>query len=328
MDAVFSRRKLIEPKALRGLMQRSDLRGTVQAGSHFGAIFLTGALLAAVWGSWWAVPVFVVHGTLLNFLYAGQHELSHNTPFKTKALNEWVGRVIGFLMLYPRDFDQIQHHAHHQFTQNWEKDGELVRQPYTLTSYLLWFFGPTYWYSRVARIVRLARGIVVEPYIRPDQEPLVVREARVHAALYGLIAVVSVAAGSWVVVMFWLAPMVLMKPIHQLQNTIEHLGLSHEDDILKNTRSTDTNAVLRWMCWNMQYHTAHHSFPSVPFWKLRMLNDTIETRIGHEVHRMGYIEFQIEVIRKLMGGKTEADYPHDEVWIARGPKGVGQMVVD
>ena len=328
MDEVFSRRKLIEPQALRAMMQRSDMRGAVQAGSHFGAILLTGALLAATWGSWWAVPVFIIHGTLINFLYAGQHELSHGTPFKTKALNEWVGRLIGFLMLYPRDFDKIQHHAHHQHTQDWEKDGELVRQPYTLRSYLMWVLGPTYWYSRVARIVRLARGYVVEPYIAPHQEATVIREARVHAVLYAVILAVSLAMQSWAAVIFWLAPMLLTKPIHQLQNTIEHLGLSHEDDILNNTRSTDTNAVLRWMCWNMQYHTAHHSFPSVPFWKLRALNDTIEGRIGHEVHRMGYIEFQVELIKKLTGGKSEADYPYDEVWIARGPKGVGQMVVD
>ena len=30
---------------------------------------------------------------------------------------------------------------------------------------------------------------------------------------------------------------------------------------------------------------------------------------------MGYLEFQWQVIRALMGGKTEADYPSHEVWI-------------
>ncbi|MEL7088794.1 MAG: hypothetical protein AAGL98_10200, partial [Planctomycetota bacterium] len=35
--------------------------------------------------------------------------------------------------------------------------------------------------------------------------------------------------GSWL----WLLPMLLTKPIHQLQNTIEHLGLSHEPDIMQ-----------------------------------------------------------------------------------------------
>jgi len=48
-----------------------------------------------------------------------------------------------------------------------------------------------------------------------------------------------------------------MKCVHQLQNTIEHLGLPHEDNVLVNTRSTRTNALMRWLGWQMQYHTAH-----------------------------------------------------------------------
>lgn len=109
---------------------------------------------------------------------------------------------------------------------------------------------------------------------------------------------ISLYLESWAVVTFWLFPMLLTKPVHQLQNTIEHLGLSHEADILNNTRSTRTNALMRWLCWQMPYHTAHHSYPSVPFWQLRKLNDKIEAIAG-PVHRMGWIEFQIEVIRKL-----------------------------
>ena len=30
------------------------------------------------------------------------------------------------------------HFAHHTHTQSWEKDGELVREPYTLGTHLLW----------------------------------------------------------------------------------------------------------------------------------------------------------------------------------------------
>ncbi len=321
MDAEFSRRKLLERDQLRALYERSDLRGLVQAGSHVGAVLLTGFILWQTWGSWWAVPAFIAHGILLNFLYAGQHELSHGTVFKSKWLNEWLGRAIGFTMMYPRDFDKIQHFAHHQYTQNWEKDGELVREPYTLGSYLLWFFGPTYWYSRIRRIIRFAFGTVTEPYIFKAQHELVIKEARWHLLGYALIAALSMYFQSWAAVLLWLAPMMTLKFVHQLQNTIEHLGLSHEDNTLVNTRSTDTNALMRWMCWQMQYHTAHHTFPSVPFWKLRELNDQIEGKLGHEVNRMGYIEFQLELIRKLSGGKSEADYPMNEVWITRQPNG-------
>ncbi len=320
MDATFSRRRLISPERLRALVQRSDLRGALQLGSHVAALAVTGTLLWTFWGSWIAVPMFMLHGVLLNFLYAGQHELSHGTVFRSKWPNEVFGRVIGFLMIFPRNFDKIQHWAHHQHTQNWEKDGELVREPYTLRTYLLWFWGVSYWQTRVTRIARFCRGIVLEPYIRQEDQALVIREGRIHAALYAAIAVLSIAAGSWAAVILWLAPMVVMKPVHQLQNTIEHLGLSHKDDILENTRSTRTNAVMRWLCWQMPYHTAHHTFPSVPFWQLRNLDQEIRSS-GAKPHQMGWIEFQIEVIRKLRS-KSEADYPYDEVWII--PQGNGR----
>lgn len=320
MDATFSRRRLIAPDRLRKLMQRSDLRGSLQLGSHLGALAATGGLLWATWGSLWAVPLFMIHGVLINFLYAGQHELSHGTVFATKGINVLFGRIFGFVLIYPRDFDKIQHWAHHQHTQNWEKDGELVREPYTLRTYLLWFWGLTYWQTRVTRIVRFCRGVVVEPYIRPGEHALVIREARIHAALYAMIAVISLAAGSWAAIILWLAPMVVMKPVHQLQNTIEHLGLSHKDDILENTRSTRTNALMRWLCWQMPYHTAHHTFPSVPFWQLSEL-DAEMRKSGATPHAMGWIEFQIEVLRKL-SAKSEDEYPYDEVWIV--PRGGGR----
>ncbi len=315
MDGTFLRGRIVEAARLRALMQRSDLAGALQAGSHFGALALTGWGLWAAWGTWAAVPFFLAHGVLLNYLYAGQHELSHGTPFATKWVNVALGRLIGFLMLYPRDFDQIQHFAHHQWTQDWARDGELVREPYTLWTYLLWLLGPSYWWSRVARLVRLSRGMVVEPYIRPHDAPKVIREARWHMAGYAAIASVSVATGSWAAVILWLAPMIAMKIVHQLQNTIEHLGMEHSGDILENTRSTRTNAVMRWLGWNMQYHTAHHAFPSVPFHRLKELNRAMTEGAGKPAWSMGYLEFQVAVIGKLLGGRSEADYPETEVWI-------------
>ncbi|MGR3466267.1 MAG: fatty acid desaturase [Shimia sp.] len=313
MDAVFSRRKVLTPEELRSLNQRSDLRGAVQMGSHLGAIAVVGWLHAMALGTWWVLATGLALGVLINFLYAAQHELSHATVFATRKLNEWFGRAIGFVMIFPRDFDQIMHFAHHSHTQNWERDGELVREPYTLTTYLLWLSGVTYWRNRVVGVIRRARGIIVEPYIRTEEEAKVIRESRIHLAGYALIAALSVAFQSWAALIFWLIPMVLTKPIHQLQNTIEHLGLSHENDILENTRSTRTNALIRWLCWQMPYHTAHHAFPSVPFWKLRDLNAKLEDHAG-EVHRMGWIEFQIDVIRKL-SQRDESQWPMNEVWV-------------
>src|SRR6266446_4740538 len=165
VDEIFVRRDVIDPAKLRTLCVASNGAGAVQTLSHLGAIAVTGTLLWLWGGTWWAVPLFAVHGVLLNFLYAGQHELSHWTVFRTGWLNQWVGRVFGFVLFYPRTFDQIQHMAHHRFTQDWVRDGELARERYTMTSYLLWMSGVTYWYTRWRRVLRFSSGVITEPYL-------------------------------------------------------------------------------------------------------------------------------------------------------------------
>ena len=313
MQENFSRRELIEPSELRRLNEKSNYIGFFQLSSHLIAIFLIAVLHYKLIYSWWSLASGFALGVLVNFLYAGQHELSHGTVFKTFKLNEYFGRIIGFFMLFPRDFDQIMHFAHHKWTQDWEKDGELIREPFTIATYLLWFWGVTYWRNRIVGILRRARGVVIEPYINPSEYKKVILESRLHVLGYLIILILSLYFNSWAALTFWILPMLITKPIHQMQNTIEHLGLTHKKDILQNTRSTRTNFLMKWLCWQMPYHTAHHTFPSVPFWKLNELNSKIEKKSG-KVYSMGYFEFQIEVIKRLWQ-KDESQWPMNEVWV-------------
>lgn len=309
---------MLDAAALRGLCVRSDVRGALQTLSHLAAIVATGILLWLSRGTIWAIPVFVAYGVLINFLYAAQHELCHWTVFRTAWPNEWLGRLFGFVVFYPRTFDQIQHIAHHRFTQDWLRDGELARERYTLTSYLLWMSGLTYWYTRWRRIVRFSAGVISEPYLAASRHTELIREARTHLTGYALVAAASVATGSWAAVYFWLAPMLATKCVHQLQNTIEHLGLPHEANVLHNTRSTRTNALMRWLGWQMQYHTAHHAFPGVPFHQLPRLHAIIFTERGLAPPSMTYWGFQAAALRALAAGRTEADFPDGSTWISDG----------
>jgi fatty acid desaturase len=315
MDETFVRSSLIGPTVLRSLSQKSDWAGWAQLASHAAAIGATGCGLWLSLGTWWSVPLFMMHGILLNFLYAGQHEMSHWTVFKTRRLNEIVGRVIGFVVLYPRDFDQIQHFAHHRFTQEWDRDGELGRPRFTLATYLLNLLGPAYWFYRVRRLLRYSWGYVREPYVAGSRHADVIREARLHLAGYGAIAVLSVALQSWAAIIYWLAPLLTMKFVHQFQNMIEHIGMPHTDNIFENTRSTRTNPFMRWLCWNMQYHTAHHAFPGVPFHRLQELDQALFSDRGVEPPRMGYWEFQAGVIRALSQVGSEAEFADHEAWV-------------
>jgi len=315
VDEVFGRRDLIADARLKALSVKSDLRGSIRLGGHLAALGLTGTALVLAWGSIWALPAFIAHGILINFLYAGQHELSHWTVFRTKGLNEFFGRLFGFVLIYPRDFDQVQHFAHHRFTQDWQRDGELARAPFTLSSYVLWLLGISYWYTRVRRVLRFCCGVVTEPYVSASRKPELIREARWHLAGYGLIGAVSMVFRSTLALELWLLPMLLMKPVHQLQNSMEHLGLPHVDSITENTRSTRTNVLMRWLAWNMQYHTAHHAFPGVPCYRLRRLHEEIFVSQGRTPPTMSYLGFQRAALRALWHARSEADYPSELAWI-------------
>ena len=174
--------------------------------------------------------------------------------------------------------------------------------------------GIYYWRANVTTLFIYAAGRVDEPYIKGDAQVTVIREARLHLAGYVVIALASLATESSAAIFYWLAPMLLTKPAHQLQNLIEHVGLPHNDNIFENTRSTRTNAMMRWMCWDMQYHTAHHAFPSVPFYRLRELHRDLFIARGTQPPTMTYFGFQRAIIGALRV-KGEAAYPEEEAWI-------------
>jgi fatty acid desaturase len=303
MDDFLGRRHLIPPQRLRELTRRSDRAGAVQCAGHLGAIACTGWALLASWGSAWAAPVFILHGMLINYLFAAQHECNHYTAFETRWMNDVVNRITGFVLLYPRSYERWYHFEHHRHTQDWERDPELMgRSPYRLGDYLLYLLGPSYWWSLVQRLVLNAAGRDPGPWCTAAQRRHVRNEARWHLAGYAAVLLVSLAGSSWLAVQLWLAPMLSTKVLHQVQNITEHTGLSHEPDTVHNTRTIRTWAALRWMAWNMQYHTAHHTYPAVPFHRLPALHRELVQHLGYEPPLTGYLAFQRGFLATLLGG--------------------------
>ena len=305
MDGDFAARghARVDPRLLRDLTRKSDAAGALQLASHLLALGATGCGLWLTWGSWWGVPFFAVHGALLNWLYAAQHEASHGTVFRARRLNEWLGRFAGFVLLFPRDYDRWQHFCHHRHTQDPERDAELVYRSLYNGPYadLLSLVGVTYWLGLLAAMVRHAatgkRIPVSEYYLTDEQERRVVAEARWHLALYALAAAVSVAFETWALVVLWWAPMLATAWTHQPQNFIEHGGMPHTPDTWRNTRTVKTTAVMRWLSWRMVYHTAHHTYPGAPFHRLRELHDAIVAARGEEPVQSGYLAFLADLAR-------------------------------
>ncbi|WP_459615988.1 fatty acid desaturase [Bordetella sp. 2513F-2] len=277
----------VDAAALRGLMARSDGAGLRRAASHLGAIALVGWAIAAVqarYGLMWSLPLVLLQAPLVAFLFMPVHECAHKTVFRTRWLNVALGNLAAAAIVLPYEYYSLFHWDHHRYTQDPERDPELVgvRLPATPSGLALAFTGVVQLANRIRLHLRHAlTGRVTAPWIPPEKRGMIVREARLYFALYALLAIASVAAQSALLVWTWLVPLVLGQLLLRPYLYAEHTGCGRGRSAYDNTRTTCTNALMRWLAWNMPYHVEHHAYPAVPFHALPRLHVLVAPHIQH-----------------------------------------------
>ena len=284
-----------ERSAMRALAARSDRRGLAQLAGHLGALLVSGMLVAQALGSPWLLPAMLLHGVLLTFLFAPLHETIHRTAFRSRWLNDATAWLCGLALALPPASFRAFHLAHHRHTQDPAHDPELAEpKPDLRWTYLRHVSGLPYWWSCIASLARHACGRVDEPFVTARLRPAIVREARLYLAVYGLAVAVSISAGSTVLLTFWLIPALLGQPFLRCYLLAEHTGCPLVADMLRNTRTTRSLAVVRRLAWNMPYHAEHHALPFVPFHALPAAHRLLEQRI--EVQATGYIAVNRSIV--------------------------------
>jgi len=288
MDEVFVSGEPIDKRRLKALSRRSDAKGLFHLAAHFAALLFTGMLVLQAAGSLWLAPAMLLHGAVLIFLFAPLHETIHRTAFASRWLNDAVAWLCGAPLLLLPEYFRAFHFAHHRYTQDAARDPELAApKPRSRGEYLWRLTGLPIWREHIATILRHAAGRVEEPFIAPRQHPVVVRQARLFCALAVAVGVVSVATGSHAVLTLWLVPALLGQPFLRAYLLAEHTGCPLVPDMFENSRTTRSNALVRWLAWNMPYHTAHHAYPAVPFHALPAAHAVIADRV--KVRAPGYV---------------------------------------
>ena len=158
--------------------------------------------------------------------------------------------------------------------------------------------GIPYWRERLTTMLRHSRGRVPEPFIAPRKRRAIAREARCYVLLYFVVIAASVVVGSWAIALYWLVPALLGQPALRLFLLAEHGNCPPVADMLKNSRTTRSNALVRWFAWNMPYHAEHHAFPAIPFHALPALHAQCKPKPPHRV--AGYAAFHQEAIRRSL----------------------------
>ncbi len=298
MEESFAPAGTIDKKRLKALSARSDAKGLGRLAGHGAALALTASAVTLSRGSVWLAPALLGHGIVLAFLFAPLHETIHRTAFRSRWLNDAVAWFCGALLVLPPAYFRAFHFAHHRHTQDPANDPELaVPKPTSLGGYLRHVSGVPYWRERIATTLLHAAGRVSEPFIARSQGAAVVRDARVLLAIYGAVAVLSAAGESLGAAVYWLLPALLGQPFLRMYLLAEHAGCPLVPDMLANSRTTRSNAAVRWLAWNMPYHAEHHAYPAVPFHGLPEAHGLLGERISTQAS--GYLAVQREIIAGL-----------------------------
>jgi fatty acid desaturase len=265
--------RLIEPRDLKALSARSDLRGLVHLAGHLTAIAVAMALVVVARGHWAIWAAMALLGLLEVALFTPLHESTHRTPFRSLWLNRAIGWLAGFVLILPPEGFRLFHMAHHRHTQDPAQDPELIgAKPLTPGRYVWLLTGLPHWASESRALLETAAGRADQPWIPDASRASVVREARIYLALYSGLFVLAVATRSALPLLLWVIPVVLAQPVLRAVLLAEHNGCPKNGDRMANTRTTLAGRAFGLLFWNANLHIEHHYAPGVPFHALPRLH--------------------------------------------------------
>jgi fatty acid desaturase len=279
------------PSALfKSLHERSDFRAFVQTGGFLAIAAGTGTLAYWSWSHWsWPYTLLCVflHGMVSNFYINGMHELGHGTVFRTRALNAFFVRVVSFFGWNHPDMFNASHQRHHRYTLHPPDDQEVIL-PVTLTVKnfveqaicnprgLIWVVKYS-WRIAAGRIGSEGGWeAVCFPADQPQLRRAPVLWARCVLAGHISIALVSFYFGLWIIPVLVSCAPFIGGWLFFLCNNSQHVGRhDHVPDFRLCCRTILPNPVVRFLYWQMNYHTEHHMYAAVPCYNLKRLHEAI-----------------------------------------------------
>jgi fatty acid desaturase len=272
----------IPRKQLKALMKRKDGPAIRDTAIWIGALLVTGGLGVYFWGSWAAVPFFIVYGALYGSASDSRwHECGHGTAFKTRWMNDAVYQLACFMIMREPTVWRWSHTRHHTDTVIVGRDPEInVKRPPDFLAILLNIFALKNTLGMLRVLLVHAGGRLTaeeETYIPEMERQKVFGMARIYVAILAIVVVLSVGLHSWIPAMLVGLPTLYGSWLQLLYGITQHAGLSENVlDHRLNSRTIYMNPISRFMYWNMNYHVEHHMFPMVPYHALPALHEAMK----------------------------------------------------
>ena len=280
------------------LTELDDGPGLKHLAKHLSLIFLFGLLIYLKIPGW---PVLLLpQGIIVVFLFTLLHETIHQTPFRTRWLNNVVAYFCGFILFLPPTWFKYFHFAHHRYTQVPGKDPELeVEKPDSWSSYIWHVSGIPTWYGHFKILFKNSLRYYDTDFIPNKKGNRIIWESRLLIIVYGLIFFIAYGFGSYFLFWVWIFPLLFGQPFLRFYLLAEHGLCPYVSNMLENTRTTFTNRFIMFIAWNMPLHIEHHTYPTVPFHKLPELNKLMTQHLLNT--KDGYLSFNKDYVKSIDG---------------------------
>lgn len=284
---------------IRSLVTASDAAGFFSLATSWSLIVLAFALIARFPGHPWAwvVAVIVLGGRQLGLAIL-MHECSHHSLFRTRWLNDVIGRWLCAAPVWQRLEDYRRHHrAHHAHTsQEGDTDLGLVAAfPTTragLARKLLRDLTGVAFVRRVVGQLLMDAGVltysastgqrrvVPAPSMGTMIRGLVVNTGPALVTNLAMFGVLAYLGHAHVYLAWVLANATTFSLFLRIRSIAEHAVTASTDDPFHNTRTTDAHLVARLTVapHHVNYHLEHHLLPTVPHYHLRRMHALLRER--------------------------------------------------
>jgi fatty acid desaturase len=256
----------------------------VAAWGAAGSVMLLSGTLAARLAGWLLIGAIIQGFGIL------MHEAVHGTMARHRSRNRWFGFLCGLpaiLSVSAYRAVHLQHHRHERTGRDPDELENVTRDPRRLSLlflvvlaagqfYLSPKYGPT---SALRQRAGVRRDILAEYAII----------AAVYAALFALLPL-------RVMLDLWVVPALVAGIFTNVRTLAEH-ALTVRIDRLSATRTVLSNRIVSLLMCNLNFHTAHHLYPAVPWYNLPRVHRLLQNEFraaGVQIYD-SYTRFLIEL---------------------------------
>lgn len=237
---------------------------------------------------------------LIGFILSGMINLAHECLHQKFSghtwLNGWVGRGAAGILLVNFTVFKWQHLFHHQYI-NTDKDTENNADFKSLREYLIALSG----FKLARKKISNSFSILIKQYpyylSTKKQKSEAYYDSLILILFLLLLLAVTVVSPKRILFAYWLP---LFFAYHGIMFFAipEHNGCKPIQSYYSQARSVYTNALVRFVMWNGNFHAEHHIHPSASPYILKRIFEQEKSYIWY--HEKSYLKWHYQLLKKLV----------------------------